>query len=86
MAWYNNIFNREQSEDEEKLNPAQVIISRDEGFSIGTSENYINYAKNATDAEIISGGNYDKSEGYFISPTTILTSNLKFKTMVEEIN
>ena len=41
MAWYNNIFNREQVEDEEKLNPAQVIIARDEGFSLGTTEDFI---------------------------------------------
>ena len=51
MAWYNNIFNREQ--DEEKLNPAQVIISRDEGFSIGTSENYINYANAYEQIEVV---------------------------------
>ena len=46
---------------------------------------YIDYAKQASDAEIITGGDYDKSEGYFISPTTIVTSDPKFKTMVEEI-
>ena len=53
MAWYNNIFNREQVEDEEKLNPAQVIISRDEGFSIGTSENYRNYANAYEEIEVV---------------------------------
>ena len=46
---------------------------------------YIEYAKNSEDAEIISGGNYDDSSGYFIEPTTILTTNPKFKTMQEEI-
>ncbi|MBZ0177703.1 MAG: L-glutamate gamma-semialdehyde dehydrogenase [Melioribacteraceae bacterium] len=46
---------------------------------------YIDYAKNAADAEIITGGNYDESKGYFIEPTTILTTNPKFKTMEEEI-
>ena len=46
---------------------------------------YIDYAKNATDAEIITGGNYDDSVGYFIEPTTIVTTNPKFKTMEEEI-
>ena len=46
---------------------------------------YIEYAKNSEDAEIISGGNYDDSLGFFIEPTTILTTNPKFKTMEEEI-
>ena len=46
---------------------------------------YIDYAKESDEAEIIAGGGYDKSKGYFIEPTIILTSNPKFKTMVEEI-
>ena len=46
---------------------------------------YIEFAKNATDAEIIVGGNYDKSKGYFIEPTVIKTTNANFKTMYEEI-
>ena len=37
------------------------------------------------DAEIIAGGNYDKSVGYFIEPTIIVTTDPKFKTMVEEV-
>ncbi|SVD26909.1 uncharacterized protein METZ01_LOCUS379763, partial [marine metagenome] len=41
---------------------------------------YIDYTKNAMDAEIISGGGYDKSTGYFIEPTTIVTKNAFFKT------
>ena len=46
---------------------------------------YIDFAKNASDAEIIIGGNYDDSEGYFIEPTVILTDNPHFRTMEEEI-
>ena len=46
---------------------------------------YIDYADNHEDAEIIYGGNFDDSEGYFIDPTIILTTDPKFKTMVEEI-
>jgi 1-pyrroline-5-carboxylate dehydrogenase len=42
---------------------------------------YIETAKNSSDAEIIIGGDYDKSKGYFISPTIILTSNPNFITM-----
>ena len=46
---------------------------------------YIDYTKKAKDAEFITGGKYDDSKGYFIEPTTIVTSNPKFKTMQEEI-
>ncbi|MBU1095321.1 MAG: L-glutamate gamma-semialdehyde dehydrogenase [Bacteroidetes bacterium] len=46
---------------------------------------YIDFAKEAADAEFITGGNYDDSKGYFIEPTTIVTTNPKFKTMEEEI-
>jgi len=46
---------------------------------------YIDYAKTADDAEIIAGGSYDKSVGYFIEPTIIVTTDPKFKTMVEEV-
>lgn len=46
---------------------------------------YIDFAKNASDAEVIIGGGCDKSVGYFVEPTVILTTNPKFKTMEEEI-
>lgn len=46
---------------------------------------YIDQAKADGDAEIIAGGNYDKSVGYFIEPTIILTSNPKYTTMCEEL-
>lgn len=46
---------------------------------------YIDFAKEQDDAEIIAGGGYDKSKGYFIDPTIIVTTNPKFKTMEEEI-
>jgi 1-pyrroline-5-carboxylate dehydrogenase len=46
---------------------------------------YIDYAKNADDADIICGGVYDKSTGYFVEPTAIVTTNPHFKTMEEEI-
>ncbi|MFY7989965.1 MAG: L-glutamate gamma-semialdehyde dehydrogenase [Fluviicola sp.] len=46
---------------------------------------YIDHIKAAGDAEIIVGGNYDKSVGYFIEPTVAVTTNPKFRTMCEEI-
>ncbi|MFZ2322654.1 MAG: L-glutamate gamma-semialdehyde dehydrogenase [Ignavibacteriaceae bacterium] len=46
---------------------------------------YIKFAKASDEAEIITGGNFDDSKGYFIEPTTIVTTNPGFKTMEEEI-
>lgn len=46
---------------------------------------YIDQAKKDTDAEIIIGGNYDNSKGWFIEPTVILTSNPKYATMETEL-
>ncbi|MFN7959530.1 MAG: L-glutamate gamma-semialdehyde dehydrogenase [Holophagaceae bacterium] len=46
---------------------------------------YIELARNAKDAKIIAGGKGDKSKGYFIEPTVILTTDPKFVTMEEEI-
>ena len=46
---------------------------------------YIKTANNSKDAEIIIGGDYNKSEGFFISPTVILTNNPNFITMEKEI-
>ena len=46
---------------------------------------YIDYIKQQDDAEIIAGGGYDKSLGYFIEPTIVVTTDPKFKTMCEEI-
>lgn len=46
---------------------------------------YIDYAKESSEAEILTGGGCDDSKGYFIEPTTIVTTNPRFKTMEEEI-
>jgi 1-pyrroline-5-carboxylate dehydrogenase len=46
---------------------------------------FIDQAKAATDAEIIVGGNYDKSVGYFIEPTIIVTTNPHYTTMETEL-
>ena len=46
---------------------------------------YIDQAKKDSDAEVIIGGNYDKSKGYFVEPTVILTSNPKYATMETEL-
>lgn len=46
---------------------------------------YIDYAKNSDKHEILTGGKYDQSKGYFIEPTIIVSSNPKSKLMCEEI-
>lgn len=46
---------------------------------------YIEQAKKDVDAEIIVGGNYDKSVGYFIEPTIMVTTNPKYTTMETEL-
>lgn len=53
--------------------------------SFDNIKGYIDYAKASSDAEVIIGGGCDKSEGYFVQPTVILTTNPHFKTMEEEI-
>jgi 1-pyrroline-5-carboxylate dehydrogenase len=46
---------------------------------------YIKAARNSSEAEIIAGGNGNKSKGFFIEPTIIVTENPHFVTMEEEI-
>jgi 1-pyrroline-5-carboxylate dehydrogenase len=46
---------------------------------------YIEYVKKSTEAEIIAGGEFDGSKGYFVEPTVIVTRDPKFRTMQEEI-
>lgn len=46
---------------------------------------YIDAAKQDKTVEIIAGGNYDKSVGYFIEPTVILSKDPMYVTMCEEL-
>jgi 1-pyrroline-5-carboxylate dehydrogenase len=46
---------------------------------------YIDQANQDADAEIILGGKYDKSKGYFVEPTVIVTTNPKYATMETEL-
>jgi 1-pyrroline-5-carboxylate dehydrogenase len=46
---------------------------------------YIAQAKTDADVQIIVGGNYDKTEGYFIEPTVIVTTNPQYVTLTEEL-
>ncbi|HAS36058.1 MAG TPA: 1-pyrroline-5-carboxylate dehydrogenase [Flavobacteriales bacterium] len=46
---------------------------------------FIDYINGRDDAEVLTGGKYDKSKGYFIEPTVVVTTDPKFRTMCEEI-
>ncbi len=46
---------------------------------------YIEQAKKDKEVEIVIGGGYDKSKGYFIEPTVFLTTDPHYETMVEEL-
>jgi 1-pyrroline-5-carboxylate dehydrogenase len=67
---------------EDTSNFVNAVISEK---SFNNCAAYIDHAKASNDAEIIVGGTYDKSVGYFVAPTVIVTSNPQYKSMVEEI-
>ena len=46
---------------------------------------YLDYAKGSGEAEILTGGTSDKSSGYFVAPTVVVTTDPRFKLMREEI-
>lgn len=46
---------------------------------------YIDRARASEEVEILAGGTYDKSVGYFIQPTLLEAKNPKYTTMCEEI-
>lgn len=46
---------------------------------------YISRAKESDKADIVIGGTYDKSKGYFVSPTIILTTDPTYETMTTEL-
>ena len=53
--------------------------------SFNTINEYIEYAKNSPDMDIIVGGGCDDSVGYFIEPTVVVSRDPKSKLMAEEI-
>ncbi len=46
---------------------------------------YVDAAKKSDKVKVIAGGGHDKSKGYFIEPTVLLTSDPNYTTMCEEI-
>ncbi|GAB4031572.1 L-glutamate gamma-semialdehyde dehydrogenase [Spirosoma gilvum] len=46
---------------------------------------YIDEAKRSEEVEVVAGGNYDGTKGYFIEPTVLRVTNPAYRTMCEEI-
>ncbi|MGD2094158.1 MAG: L-glutamate gamma-semialdehyde dehydrogenase [Phycisphaerales bacterium] len=53
--------------------------------AFNTISEYIEFARNSPDMDIIIGGGCDDSKGYFIEPTIVVTKDPKSKLMLEEI-
>ena len=53
--------------------------------SFDSISKYIDDARESSVVEVIAGGNHDKSEGYFIEPTVLLSKDPQYVTMCEEI-
>jgi len=53
--------------------------------SFRTQKEAIEEAKKAAKTEVLVGGGYDDSDGYFVEPTVIETSDPDFRTMKEEL-
>jgi 1-pyrroline-5-carboxylate dehydrogenase len=56
-----------------------------DGSSFKTQSEAIEEAKASADADIVVGGGYDDSHGYFVEPTVIETRDPGFRTMREEL-
>lgn len=65
--------------------PSNFINAVIDESSYNNCMEYIQYALDSDDAEVIAGGKGDKSIGYFVEPTIIVTTNPMFRTMEEEI-
>ena len=56
-----------------------------DGSSFKTQKEAIDEARASTKAEVVAGGSYDDSEGYFVEPTVIQTEDPGYRTMQEEL-
>ncbi len=65
--------------------PSNFITAVIDERSFDKIASFIEYAKSQKDAEVLVGGGYDKSKGYFIEATVVATTNPNFRTMSEEI-
>ena len=89
-----NLWNEVEKQMKEML--ATVTLGSPEDFSnfmtavidknsFEKSKAYIDRAQACSEAEVVIGGTYDDSVGYFVQPTVIKATNPKYESMVEEI-
>ncbi|HIG76362.1 MAG TPA: L-glutamate gamma-semialdehyde dehydrogenase [Bacteroidetes bacterium] len=75
--------------DEIKVGPVQdftnFVNAVIDATSFAKITGYIDRAKAADGVEIIAGGTYDDSEGYFVDPTVLVSDDPRYETMEEEI-
>jgi len=69
----------------EVTDPDNFINAVIDETSFDNIANYIDYAVRSKDAEVVLGGYYNKTKGYFVEPTVIKTTDPHFKSMEEEI-
>ena len=67
---------------EDPSNFVNAVIDKN---SFEKCKGYIDRANAASDAQVILGGTYDNSKGWFVHPTVIETSNPNYESIVEEI-
>ncbi len=67
---------------EDPSNFVNAVIDKN---SFEKCKGYIDRANAASDAQVILGGTYDDSKGWFVYPTVIETSNPNYESIVEEI-
>ena len=67
---------------EDPSNFVNAVIDKN---SFEKCKGYIDRANSAKDADVIIGGQYDDSKGWFVHPTVIETSNPSYESIVEEI-
>ncbi len=65
--------------------PSNFINAVIDEASFDNIASHIEYAKASDNAEIVMGGSYDKTVGYFVEPTVIVTTDPHYKSLEEEI-
>ena len=78
----NDIKSIQMGDPEDFKNFVNAVI---EEKAFDKISSFIDSGKKDKDLELLIGGNYDKSKGYFIEPTVFITSNPKNRLMIEEI-
>ncbi len=65
--------------------PSNFINAVIDGVAFKKITGYIDQAKKDKDVELVAGGNYDDSKGWFIEPTVFEAKDPMYRTMCEEI-